>query len=65
MKTLLKEEKHYKFIKHLNLSESFCGLADKAGKLFEAEYRDQMSKSYFIDHADANGFKYTESGVMV
>jgi hypothetical protein len=47
------------------LSESFHGLADKAGKLFENEYRDQMTESYFIAHADANGFKYTESGIMI
>lgn len=47
------------------LSDAFHGLADKAEKLLEAEYRDQMSESYFVDHADSNEYQYTESGVMV
>jgi hypothetical protein len=47
------------------LSESFHGLADKAGKLFENEYKDQMSESYFVEHADANDYKFTEDGIQV
>lgn len=44
------------------LHEAFCNLANKADKLIEDEAESQMTESYFITHADANDYKYTESG---
>lgn len=47
------------------LSEAFHNLADVAGKLFYQEYIDQISEEYFIDHADANDFQFTETGKRI
>jgi len=47
------------------LSEAYHNLADKAGRLFYEEWKDQMSEEYFIDFADANEFKFTEEGKQI
>jgi hypothetical protein len=47
------------------LSEAYHNLADVAGKLFEQEYIDQCSEEYFIAHADANDYQYTEEGKRI
>lgn len=46
----------------LSIKEAFEGLADKAAKLIEEEIEAQCSEEYFLDHADANGYEYTENG---
>lgn len=46
----------------LSIKEAFEGLADKAAKLIEEEIEAQCSEDYFLDHADANGYEYTENG---
>lgn len=47
------------------LHEAFCNLASEAQKLTNNEIEDQMSESYFVNHADANDYKFTESGQQV
>ena len=44
------------------LSEALHNLSDCAAHLLESEQKDQASEEYFIDHADANEFKFTEDG---
>jgi hypothetical protein len=47
------------------ISDAFHNLADVAAKLFRNEYEYTQSEEYFIEHAEANDYKYTEDGVMI
>lgn len=47
------------------LREAFEGLAVKAARLCEAESESEQTEEYFLDHADANGWEYTEDGERV
>lgn len=47
------------------LLESFLNLATCYEKLLNAEIEDQMSESYFIDHAESNNYQFTEDGLMI
>lgn len=49
----------------MTLSEAYHHLADKAADLFQSEYDDQCSESYFIDHADSNDYQYTKEGQQI
>lgn len=44
------------------IKEAFQGLADVVRKELEGEYENQNSEEFFLDHADANGYEYTEDG---
>lgn len=46
----------------MSLGDAFNNLADVAGKLFEQEYEGQLEEDYFLEHADANDYEYTEDG---
>jgi hypothetical protein len=47
------------------LGEAYNNLADVCSRLLESEQEAQMSEEYFIDHADANDYTFTEDGQMV
>lgn len=47
-----------------SLYDSLKWLADKCGKLIEQELETQQTEEYFIDHADANQYEFTEDGEM-
>ena len=47
------------------LQEAFCNLASTYQKLLNNEIEDQMSESYFVDHADANEYKFTKTGQQI
>lgn len=45
-----------------NLKDAFRNLADVCGKLIELELEDQQSEKYFLNHAEANDYKYFHNG---
>jgi hypothetical protein len=45
-----------------SIKEAYSNLANVAGKLFAAEWEDQLSEEYFTNHADANDWEYDEDG---
>lgn len=47
------------------LHEAFSNLAKVAADLFSEEYNYQMSEEFFIDHASANDWWFTQDGRMV
>ena len=49
----------------MSLEDVYNALADKCAELLYAEYEDQNSEEYFIDHADANEYQFTFDGTMV
>lgn len=46
----------------MTLSDVYHNLADVCSKLLEQELDNQMSEEFFLDHADANEYEYTEEG---
>lgn len=48
-----------------NLEDAFRNLADVYNKLIEQEIEYQSSEEYFLEHADANDFSYTENGIRI
>lgn len=44
------------------LKEAFEGLADTYVEILEREQEDQDSEEYFVEHADANDWQFTEDG---
>ena len=47
------------------LGDAFKGLADVAGKLRGQENDYQQTEEYFLDHADANGYEFDQTGTQV
>ena len=47
------------------IRDAVMALADKAGRILQGEYEDQMSEDYFRDMAEANGWEFYEDGEMV
>lgn len=48
-----------------SLGDSYRNLADKASQMIESEIQDQMSESYFVEHADANEYHFTKDGTQI
>lgn len=48
-----------------NLKDAFHNLADVCGRLIEHEIEYQQSEEYFLEHAEANDFEYTEDGTRI
>lgn len=46
------------------LGEAYSWLADECQKLLEQELENQNSEEYFIDHAEANEYQFTEDGEL-
>ena len=47
------------------LEDAFHNLADVCSRLIENEIEYQQSEEYFLEHAEANDFQYTEHGVRL
>ena len=48
-----------------DLKSAFEHLAAVAARLIESESENQAGEEYFLDHAEANGFKFSEDGELI
>jgi len=56
------ESLYFDILSGSNLKNAFTNLADVCGKLIEQELHAQQEEEYFLDHSEANEYRYFENG---